>query len=204
MTRNTNSKSIAIKASGSTTKRRRPLTSIVATSTDEGNVRASQAKVKQVKKDLRDKVCVPANGYAGKVEDYTFVPGFCVNKNNRGKPKTTKVNKNGTISVDATRKEIKILEEELAKFPPGASDGNVTSEKLPALIAIFTLMLSVKHRRNTPNPVERYAYLTQDKSVPLPTFTILSLVCEALKDKIGFTGTRTYKHTRQGSKLSRP
>ncbi len=171
------------KASNTTTKRRRPLTSIVGTSTDEGDVRASQARVKQVKKDLRDKVCVPANGYAGKLEDYTFVPGFCVNKNHRGKPKTAKINKDGTISVDATRKEIKILEKELAKYSPKMADGNVTSEKLPVVVLMFKLMLATRTRVRYPDPIERYKHLTSETRYPLPTFTILSLVCEALKDK---------------------
>ena len=168
------------------TKRRRPLTSVVATSTEEGSVRASQAKVKQVKQDLRDKVCVPANGYTGKPDEYAFVPGYCVNKTNRSKSKTTtgKIHKNGTISVDATRKEIKILEEELAKYSPAQADGNVTSEKLPVVVLMFKLMLATRTRVRYPDPIERYKHLTSETRYPLPTFTILSLVCEALKDKI--------------------
>ncbi len=155
-----------------------------ATSAKQNAMRGARKALVTAKEQLRDQVCVPANDYPGKPSDYIVVPNFCVKKKAPGS-RQVKVNKDGTISAEATRREIKILETELAKYPSKYADRDIGSIDMEVVIQVFKYMLFKRWRIRFPDPNARFLHVMQqsglDKGV-IPRVTVFALLLEALKE----------------------
>lgn len=160
----------------------------VAAADDQQRLRGIKTQLRTAKDRLQQRVCTPANGYAGKPSDYYYVPGYCVNRDAKAAVKRP----TATMGVAAaqTKREIQLLDKALKEYPKDYNDGNIIGSNLYLTIGVFSGMLDTKARLQHPDPVQRYKYLigmlqsnSKGRAVEftVPRFTVLSLVAEALK-----------------------
>ena len=153
-----------------------------ATSVKQNAMRGARKALVKARQELRNQVCVPENDYPGKPSDYTVVPNFCVKKKAPGE-RQVKVNKDGAISAEATRREIKILETELAKYPRNV-DANISAPEMEATIGLFSYMLAPRARIKLPDPNSRYLHFTKDATIVPARKIVFSMLLQALRTMV--------------------
>jgi len=188
----------------------------VKTSPLQQGLRDAKRAASTLKEKLHE-VCVPKNGYPGKPDEYSYVPGFCVHKKGKGQPRKV-VKKDGTISAEATRREIAILEKELKRLKHHP-DVQIVGENIRVAMSIFSAMLDTHLRAKHPNPLERFDKLTAlgafEKTSgglgTIPRHTIFTLLHQTLKwslsttaDVMPQTGAKPPSDTSVSQRLLRP